>query len=179
MKGTRASIRYAKALLQQVDGAKAIALVNDMETVIATLENSKELRSALKSPIIKNEIKEASLIQIFEKQSDEVKTLIKVLCQNQRANILGSVATSFIHLYNEAQGVKEAEVITALPLSASLEKQVLAKVKELTGSGKVTLKNHIDETILGGFILRVGDMQYNASIANQLANIKREFSKSL
>lgn len=179
MKGTRAAIRYAKALLQQVDGDKAKSLVNDMEAVVATLENSKELRNALKSPIIKNEVKETSLIQIFDQQSEELKTLIKVLCQNQRANILGSVASSYIHLYNDAQGVKEAEVTTALPLSASMEKQVLAKVKELTGSDKVTLKNHIDETILGGFILRVGDMQYNASIANQLTNIKREFSKSL
>ena len=55
----------------------------------------------------------------------------------------------------------------------------MAKVKELTGSEKVTLKNEIDPAIIGGFVLRVGDIQYNASIANQLGNLKREFSKSI
>jgi F-type H+-transporting ATPase subunit delta len=60
-------------------------------------------------------------------------------------------------------------------LTGDLEKKVLAKVKELTGKN-VTLKNIIDETVLGGFILRVGDLQYDASIANQLNTLKREFT---
>ena len=82
-------------------------------------------------------------------------------------------------MYNDVKGVKSAKVTTAVPLSEALEKQVLAKVEELTGSKSVTLENEIDESIIGGFILRVGDLQYNASIANQLGNLKREFSKSL
>ena len=51
----------------------------------------------------------------------------------------------------------------------------MAKVKELTGK-EVEVVNLIDESILGGFILRVGDIQYNASIANKLNNLKREFT---
>ena len=62
---------------------------------------------------------------------------------------------------------------------SELEEKVLAKVKELTGSSKVSLEHKIDESIIGGFILRIGDLQYNASIANKLATIKREFSKSI
>ena len=56
---------------------------------------------------------------------------------------------------------------------------MLLKVKELTGSDKVTLEPKIDESIIGGFILRIGDLEYNASISNSLAKIKREFSKSI
>ena len=177
--GSRAAIRYAKALLQDLDASKAKALVSDMETVHATITHSKELQNVLKSPIIKNEIKQASLLEIFGKQSDAVKALIKVLAQNQRTDILGAVASSYINLYNKSQGIQVAHVTTAVPLSSSLEKEVLAKVKELTGSDHITIENKIDESIIGGFILRVGDLQYNASIANQLTNIKREFSKSL
>jgi F-type H+-transporting ATPase subunit delta len=70
-------------------------------------------------------------------------------------------------------------VTTAVPLSSELEGKVMDKVKELTGSEKVTLTNEIDPAIIGGFILRVGDIQYNASIANQFGNLKREFSKSI
>jgi F-type H+-transporting ATPase subunit delta len=52
---------------------------------------------------------------------------------------------------------------------------VLAKVKELTGK-TTEIENTVDESILGGFILRVGDLQYDASIANKLNNLKREFT---
>jgi F-type H+-transporting ATPase subunit delta len=64
-------------------------------------------------------------------------------------------------------------------LTPEIEAKVLSKLKEMTGSENITINNTIDERIIGGFILRVGDMQYNASIANQLGNLKREFSKSL
>ena len=68
-------------------------------------------------------------------------------------------------------------VTTAVPLTDDLNAKVLAKVKELTGKEAV-IENKVDESILGGFILRVGDMQYNASIANKLNNLKRTFSQN-
>ena len=89
------------------------------------------------------------------------------------------MAASYIDIYNEAKGVKVAKVTTAVELSKELEAQVLAKVKEMTGSDQVTIENTVDEDIIGGFILRVGDLEYNASIANKLGNLKREFSKSM
>jgi len=72
-------------------------------------------------------------------------------------------------------GTQVATVTTAVPLTKDLETKVLEKVKEITGSD-ATLVNKIDESIIGGFILRVGDLQYNASIAHQLNSLKRDFS---
>ena len=82
-------------------------------------------------------------------------------------------------MYNNSKGVKVATVITAVAITPEIQATVLSKVKEMTGSENVTIDNTIDDSIIGGFILRVGDLQYNASIANQLGNLKREFSKSL
>ncbi|MEZ4857303.1 MAG: ATP synthase F1 subunit delta [Flavobacteriaceae bacterium] len=180
MSGTRAAIRYAKAMLQNVeDASKAKTIFEDMQDIYTTLTNSKELRNVLKSPVIKTEDKQEALLKIFSNQSVDSKALLRVLVNNQRTAILGDVAANYMKLYNEAQGVKVATVTTAIPLSESLEKQVLAKVEALTGSKKITLQNEVDESIIGGFILRIGDLQYNASISNQLSNLKREFSKSL
>jgi len=177
---SRAAIRYAKAVLLQANEANTAEVVfGDMQSVYATLSGSKELRTMLKSPVIKTEDKKQALLNIFSNQSESTKGLISVLVDNQRSSILGGVAESFINLYNEAKGVKVAHVTTAVALSSELEGQVLAKVKEMTGSDNVTIENEIDESIIGGFVLRVGDLQYNASIANKLGNIKREFSKSL
>jgi len=177
---SKAAIRYAKAVLQQATEANAAKEVfDDMQSVSMTLVGSKELRSVLNSPVIKAEDKKEALLKIFVNESAITKGLIHVLVENKRVAQLGNVATSYIDLYNESKGVKVAEVTTAVALTPALEEKVLAKVKELTGSTSVTLENEIDPSIIGGFILRVGDLQYNASIANQLGNIKREFSKSL
>lgn len=177
---SRASIRYAKAILQKANENNTEAVVfGDMQSVYNTIEGSRELQSVLQSPVIKANDKKEALLKIFSGQSETTHSLIHILVENQRTSLLGEVAKSYIQLYNEAQGVKTATVITAVPLSSELEEKVMAKVKQLTGSEKVTLKKEIDPAIIGGFILRVGDIQYNASILNQLENLKREFSKSI
>jgi F-type H+-transporting ATPase subunit delta len=177
---SKAAIRYAKAVLQQANETEvAEAMFEDMKSVYATIQGSKELRSVLKSPVVKSNDKKEALLSIFEKQSKTTKRLIQVLVDNKRIALLSAVASSYVDLYNESIGVKVAKVITAVSLTPALENKILAKVKDLTGSTSVTLDKEIDPAIIGGFILRVGDLQYNASIANQLGIIKREFSKSL
>ena len=177
---SRAAIRYAKAILQKANENNTQAVVfGDMQSVSTTIEDSRELQAVLQSPVIKANDKKQALLKIFSGQSEITHSLINVLVDNKRTSLLSNVAKSYIDLYNEEQGVKVATVITAIPLSSELESKVMEKVKELTGSEKVTLKNEIDPTIIGGFVLRVGDIQYNASIANQFGNLKREFSKSI
>jgi F-type H+-transporting ATPase subunit delta len=177
---SKAAIRYAKAVLQLANETKvAEAMFDDMKSVHATIQGSKELRSVLKSPVVKLNDKKEALLSIFAKQSKATKQLIQVLVDNKRIALLNGVASSYIDLYNESKGVKVARVITAVALTQELEKKILAKVKDLTASTSVTLNKEIDPSIIGGFILRVGDLQYNASISNQLGNIKREFSKSV
>ncbi|WP_026451784.1 ATP synthase F1 subunit delta [Aequorivita capsosiphonis] len=177
---SRAAIRYAKALLQNANENNTEAVVfGDMQSVYKTIEDSRELQSVLQSPVIKTKDKEGALLKIFSGQSEATHSLIKVLVENNRTPLLGEVAKSYVDIFNDQQGVKVATVVTAVPLSSELETKVMAKVKELTGSEKVTLNSKVDPDIIGGFILRIGDIQYNASIANQLGNLKREFSKSI
>jgi len=180
MSGSRAAIRYAKAVLLQANEANnANVVFEDMQSVHSTIQASSELQMVLNSPVINATDKQNALLAIFENQSDATKSLIKVLVENKRTNLLDGVSKNYIDLYNEAQGVKIAQVTTAVALTEELSAKVLSKVKELTGSDKVTIENTIDESIIGGFILRIGDLQYNASISNNLARIKREFSKSI
>ncbi|MBT0607188.1 ATP synthase F1 subunit delta [Aequorivita echinoideorum] len=177
---SRAAIRYAKAILHTANENNTQSVVfEDMQSVQNTIEASRELQAVLQSPVIKAHDKKEALLKIFSGQSAATHSLIKILVDNKRTSLLANVAKSYIDLYNEEQGVKVATVITAVPLSSELESRVMAKVKQLTNSEKVTLQNEIDPEIIGGFILRVGDIQYNASIANQLGNLKREFSKSI
>ena len=98
------------------------------------------------------------------------------LVANNRIDILEQVAAKYNQLFDESKGIELATVTTAIALTPDLEKKVLAKAKELTGKKDVEVKNSIDESIIGGFILRIGDVQYNASVANQLSKLKRELT---
>lgn len=60
-------------------------------------------------------------------------------------------------------------------MDAALEAKVLAKIATLSDK-KITIENIVDPSIIGGFVLRIGDNQYNASVANRLQVLKRELS---
>ncbi len=173
---SRAAIRYAKAVLSLAQDKKATEDVQkDMQSIIATADNSAELRMVLNSPLIKSEIKLASLREIFKSTGDITQKLFDTLLENKRVELLADVAKQYIVLFDQLNNTQVAKVTTAVPLDKALGAKVQAKVKELTGN-EATIENIIDESIIGGFILRVGDLQYNASIANKLTTLKRELS---
>jgi F-type H+-transporting ATPase subunit delta len=104
--------------------------------------------------------------------------MFALLVSKKRIALLNEVALKYIALNERLKGENVALVTTAVPLTPALEKKILAKVEKIT-SNKITLENQIDESIIGGFILRIGDLQYNASISNKLNNLKREFTNSI
>jgi F-type H+-transporting ATPase subunit delta len=65
-------------------------------------------------------------------------------------------------------------VTSAIPLTKEMDEKILTKVKEITGK-EVTIENVVNSDIIGGFILRIGDIQYDASIAHKLQVLKRQF----
>lgn len=177
MAGTRAAIRYAKAILELAKDQNSADTVNDdMKLMATTISDNKDLGNMLQSPIVRSAIKKSVLTEVF-KSSNTISTgLIDTLIVNKRLNLLGVVASEYNKLYDQLMDTQVAKVTTAVALSEDLRNKVLAKVKELSGSKQVTLENIIDQSILGGFILRVGDIQYNASVADKLNKLKREFT---
>lgn len=180
MIGSRAAIRYAKALLSlSLDLKKADLVNDDMQLIATTIEENEELQNMLDNPVIKLETKRSTLIALFDKKIDKLSTnLINLLIENKRLPILQEVAFQYTLLFDEHNGAQNAEVTTAVPLTGVLEEKVLAKVKELTGK-KVSLENIVDPTIIGGFILRVGDKQFDASILGKMNNLRRAFENNL
>ena len=176
MAGARAAIRYAKAVLSLATDQKATDSVNkDMKQIVKTIAESDDLREMLQNPLVRSSVKESVLNQVFKNTNSITGSLVNILIINKRIALLENVASKYNQLYDTLKGTEIAIVTTAVPLTDALKVKVLAKVKELTGK-EVEVVNIIDESILGGFILRVGDIQYNASIANKLNKLKREFT---
>lgn len=176
MAGARAAIRYAKAVLSLASDRKSTDVVNaDMKLIANTIAESKDLSDALQSPVISSAVKKSVLLEVFKKSDKTTLSLIDTLITNNRIAILGDVAVKYNQLFDQSKGIELATVTTAIPLTDALKQKVLAKAKELTGKD-IEVESIVDESILGGFILRVGDIQYNASISNQLRKLKREFT---
>ena len=176
MAGTRAAIRYAKAVLSLASDNKQAAVVQaDMTLISQTIANNASLEAVLKSPVVKLSEKADVLKAIFPSVSEESKSLFNTLVTNKRVDILSQIATQFGILYDIENNKENAFVTTAIPMTSEIEAKVMAKLKTLT-TKEVTLNNSVDETILGGFILRVGDQQYDASVSNQLNTLKRKFT---
>lgn len=178
MKGTRAAQRYAKAILDLAKDQNVSEVVNkDMESISQTITASDELQDVLASPVVKADLKKNALREIFKDAHPVTLGAFDILLENNRIIILKAVAQKYNELYNELNNIQVATVTTAIPLDASLEAKIQDKIKELTGNS-ATIKNITDPAIIGGFILRIGDLQYNASVARSLKDLKREFSNN-
>ncbi|WP_299393528.1 ATP synthase F1 subunit delta [uncultured Gelidibacter sp.] len=176
MAQTRTALRYAKAVLDLAKDQNAAEVVHaDMKSIANAVEASTDLKDMLLSAVVPSATKKSALLAVFTGLDKLSINLIDTLISNKRIDILGTVAEQYNELFNEGEGKQVATVTTAVSLTEELEAKVLAKVKELTGK-EAEILSVVDESILGGFILRVGDMQYDASIANKLNKLKREFT---
>ncbi len=173
---SRAAIRYSKAIIDiATSTGRAEAVNNDMKSIVLAVSQNAELKEFLANPVIKLENKKAALTSIFSDIQAETKSLFHLLFENKRFEILESIAQQYNALYDQSIGVEIAKVTTAFPITADLQTKVLAKIAEFSNK-KITIENIVDPAIIGGFILRVGDKQYNASVASKLGELKREFA---
>ena len=176
MSSTRAAIRYAKAILEIADSKKSAAEVSvDMALIATTIAGNLELHSFIQNPLIKTDTKKNVVLEVFASVNAVTKSLFHLLLENKRFEILEAIASEYNNLFDIMNGVEVAKVTTAIPMDAVLEAKVLAKIATFSNK-KITIENTVDPSIIGGFILRIGDKQYNASIANRLQVLKRELS---
>lgn len=176
MAGTRAAIRYAKAILDIAKESNNVNNVqNDMLSIKKAVKESNELKDFLLNPTVSGNVKLNALLEVFASAHKETKNLFQLLLENKRFEILNAIASEYNTLFDELNGIETAIVTTAFPITADLEAKVLAKIKEFSNKN-ITIQNVVDDSIIGGFILRIGDKQFNASVANKLQALKREFS---
>ena len=179
MKSTRTAFRYAKATLAYANENKfSDKVAEEMQELIELHESSRQLNGLLSNPFLPNTKKQSILRSIVPNPSDVTQKLLSLLISNNRLFLLKEVAKSYINLFNEQQGELNATVISAIPLTQNLEKQIHGKLEDFTGK-KISLLNKIDKSLLGGFILKIGDMEFNSSLAYKLKTFKAKLTSNI
>ena len=178
MRNTRATSRYAKSLLELAKEQNTLELCKtDMASVVSLCQNSRELVLLLKSPVVKTDKKLAIIAEVFVGCSPLVLSLLTSLLKKREA-LLFDIAQGFLDLYKIDQGIESATLTTAVALDEDTRQQVLDFIKK-QGVSQVDLTEQVDESLIGGAILRLGDKQLDASVARQIKDLKQSFNKNL
>ncbi len=179
MKGTRAAVRYAKALKELSLEQGILEQVNDdMNLISSVLKNSHDLVVVLNSPIIKTDKKQNILSEIFKGKIDKLTELfMQVLAAKRREYYIEAIAIEFIKQYKKHKKILTAVVTTAAGLDDVLRKKVLEIVKGSSQS-EVELIEKINDKLIGGFTLQVGDKRVDASLSKQVRKLTMSFSEN-
>lgn len=178
MTETKISSRYSSSFLEiAIEKNFLEKASSDMELILNAFEKSRELKLVVESPVIKSEKKESILMEIFSGKVDpETLNFIKFIVLKGREALLPSIAVRFLELKDEHLGIIRASVTSAFELTNEQKNQLKDKFESALGK-KVLLSYQIDKNILGGFIAKVGDTIYDASVMHQLDQLKNHFIK--
>lgn len=178
---SKVSGRYAKSLLGLAVEKNSAAKINaDMELISKTCQSSKDLSLLLKNPIINSDKKESIIQSLFGNKIDAVTlSFIRIIIRKRRESYLEGIAAEFTRLFKQLSGVETAYVTSASSLNDQLRKDVLELVKKTSPGKQIELKEKTDTSLIGGFVLRVNDKQYDASISSKLRELKKEMKLNL
>lgn len=179
MNESKITVRYAKALFALAkEGNVLEAVKNDMVLLGECIHEVPELQFVISSPVIKVSEKIRLFKEVFKGAFHELtSSFVSLLLEKRREEFLAGISRYFITLLKADQGIKSAELITALPLDAGLRESLKKYIAKRFNS-QVEMHESVDEKLIGGFILRVDDQQVDASIATKLERIKTALIQS-
>lgn len=178
MKGSRASLRYAKATLSFAEKNGSVKdVAKDMNDLVKIFTKNKMLNDVLKNPLSAIEIKQKIINTLLPNASIIFKKLLNLLSTNNRLQLLFEIAKNYLKLFAESQGEVKVFVTSVVPLTPKIENLILKKSQKFSKKN-IFIENQIDPTIIGGFILKINDMQYDASILNKLRILNTKLLKT-
>jgi F-type H+-transporting ATPase subunit delta len=175
----RIASRYSKSLIDlaveknQLDDIKA-----DMELFSKVCKENRDFVLMLNNPILESLKKAAIIKKIFKGKVQEMTSLFfDLVSRKHRESVLPEMAKVFKQLYNEHKGIITAEVTTTFKLDESLRSEVIKIVKEISGK-EVELNEKVNEALIGGFLIRVGDKQIDETVQSKLNDLRRELTQN-
>lgn len=177
MKSTKSASRYAKALLElAIEQQKVESIESNMSRILAAAKETNEFQVFLDSPIINLDKKVAVLNSLFGEFEPLTLSFLALITKNGRERLITEIAQSYISQLKEFKGIVPISITSARKLDEATKATILAKINA-TVKGTLEITELVDESLIGGFIVTMGDKQIDASVASQLARMKQELTK--
>ncbi|MBK8956443.1 MAG: ATP synthase F1 subunit delta [Saprospiraceae bacterium] len=166
--------RYAKSLIDLSSEQKVLdSVYEDMLGIVSVCKNV-EFSAMLNSPIVHSDKKQGVVSALFEGKIQKLTMqFIQLLISKGRESLLTPICHAFIEQFKEIKKIKTARVITAKEWNDSELNAIKNKFSFWLNPGEsMELSQKVDPSIIGGFILEMGDRNYDASIKRQLGELK-------
>jgi F-type H+-transporting ATPase subunit delta len=180
MQNPRLAGRYAKSIIGlAIERGQLENVFADMQWLQSVCKGNKDFVAMLKSPIIKSDKKQKITEAVTNGRIGELtKAFNKLLVAKGRESILPEIATAFINQYKVYKNIYCVKLTTASPASEELKNQFINHLKATTEMKNIELETVVNENIIGGFVLQVGDKLVDASIAYDLKHVARQFENN-
>ena len=168
---TTAARPYARAVFEVANEAGDLAKWSESLAFMGAVASNEEVQALLANPKMAKQAGADALIKLCDKKlNDEAENLVKMLAENDRLSLLPEMSVIYEALKDEAEGSVEALVTAAKKLTQTEEKSIAAALKKRLGRD-VKLKVSVDESLLGGAIIRAGDLVMDGSLKGRLTKM--------
>ncbi len=180
MNNPRLAGRYAKSLLDlAVEQNQLEVVFADMKLLKQVCSGNPDFVALLKSPIISSDKKLAIIDAILkDKISKLTHLIVRLLTDKSRENRMPEIVNAFIEQYNVLNHIYKVKITTASELSSDLESFILNKIRTEKNIEKLEVEKEIDESLIGGFKMQMGDLLVDASILRDLLDVKKQFENN-
>lgn len=181
MRDTKVAHRYAKSILGlAAERKEADRIEADFALITRVLNENRELRVFLKSPVVKADKKTKVLLAVYGDHISELMVaFVKILTAKTREYLLLDIAQSYLDQIRVQKGIMTATIESAAELDVDSLKAIHELVTKFNKEGEIVLTEITKPEIIGGFILKVEDKMIDASVAGHLTKLRRQFTKNL
>lgn len=177
MNSSKVAIRYAQALLElAVENNTLDSVSRDMQYLAQVNADNRDFQLLLSSPVIKADKKIAVLNEIFGSFEKISTSFMELIAKNGRESILPEIAIAFNELVKAHKGIVPVTLTSAAKLDEGVKKQIVSKIAAAV-KGTIEITEVIDPALIGGFIVKMGDTQIDASVASKLSQLKQRLTR--
>ena len=176
MTNPRLATRYAKSLLDlAIEQNQLDAVYADMKLLKQITNSNPDFVNLLRSPVIASDKKDKIIEAVISSRVSKLTMLFaKLLTAKTRESNLPEISTAFIHQYNKLKNIHTVKLTTAVPVSDEVKKGIIEKVKG-TVTGSIELETAVQEELIGGFTLQMGDTLVDATVLRDLNDVRKQF----
>ena len=170
---------YGEALFElAVEEKKTDVFLNEVNAVVSALKQNEDFYKLLNHPKISKEEKIQVIENVFKgRVSDEITGFLTLIISKERYKELDAILEYFINRVKEEKGIGTAYVATAVPLNEIQKAQVKEKLISTTSYNEMEMNFSVDESLIGGMVIRIKDRVVDSSIKTKLSEIKKQLYK--
>jgi len=167
-------VRYAKALFESASEKNILLKIRQDIEAVSEICRIPEFQYMLETPVMNESQKRQVLDTIFDKVLHPLTlSLLHLVFKNGRELYIEAIARNFIYMYKHDKGIKSVTFSSAVPVSGSMKKQI-ENILQKALNTSIELRTEDNKSLIGGFVIRIDNQLYDASIATSLKNVKKK-----